>query len=253
MTEKYTNLLHLCRLGKTVVVAKFIGVSSVMLSNCSVIAVKTNNKSVQSKPQSIYKSSVIDTVCTLLPYYYFYIYTKFWLFLVCSVLLVLSPPPPLLAPPLQLLPWLVESCVLLMHNTDGYYGAAHKLIMLEINCCCQRQPPTCPSVSLCPLMHGSSWWSRCLHSAPLLLRSAQKWYGPLTFAVSLCSVCPPSHPDSFRIQCRFIADLTYVTSNNIDKWQDFISLDKIFLVSSIFFVCLFISLWSHDFLNITYY
>lgn len=43
--------------------------------------------------------------------------------------------------------------VLLMQNTDGYYGAAHKLIMLEINCCCQRQPPTCPSVSLCPLMH----------------------------------------------------------------------------------------------------
>lgn len=40
-----------------------------------------------------------------------------------------------------------------MQNTDGYYGAAHKLIMLEINCCCQRQPPTCPSVSLCPLMH----------------------------------------------------------------------------------------------------
>lgn len=43
--------------------------------------------------------------------------------------------------------------VLLVQNTDGYYGAAHKLIMLEINCCCQRQPPTCPSVSLCPLMH----------------------------------------------------------------------------------------------------
>lgn len=43
--------------------------------------------------------------------------------------------------------------VLLMQNTDGYYGAAHKLIMLEINCCCQRQPPTCPTVSLCPLMH----------------------------------------------------------------------------------------------------
>lgn len=43
--------------------------------------------------------------------------------------------------------------VLLAQNTDGYYGAAHKLIMLEINCCCQRQPPTCPSVSLCPLMH----------------------------------------------------------------------------------------------------
>lgn len=41
-----------------------------------------------------------------------------------------------------------------MQNTDGYYGAAHKLIMLEINCCCQRQPPTCPTVSLCPLMHG---------------------------------------------------------------------------------------------------
>lgn len=43
--------------------------------------------------------------------------------------------------------------VLLVQNTDGYYGAAHKLIMLEINCCCQRQPPTCPTVSLCPLMH----------------------------------------------------------------------------------------------------
>lgn len=43
--------------------------------------------------------------------------------------------------------------VLLVQNTDGYYGAAHKLIMLEINCCCQRQPPTCPSVSLRPLMH----------------------------------------------------------------------------------------------------
>lgn len=73
------------------------------------------------------------------------------------------PPPPLPSPPLR--SWrgwwrggaasavLFLRTVLLARNTDGYYGAAHKLIMLEINCCCQRQPPTCPTVSLCPLMH----------------------------------------------------------------------------------------------------
>lgn len=73
------------------------------------------------------------------------------------------PSPPLPSPPLH--SWrswwrggaaralLFLRTVLLVQNTDGYYGAAHKLIMLEINCCCQRQPPTCPTVSLCPLMH----------------------------------------------------------------------------------------------------
>lgn len=85
-----------------------------------------------------------------------------------SPCLLNAPSPSLSPPPLSSLPlcswhsWcrggaacalLFLRTVLLVQNTDGYYGAAHKLIMLEINCCCQRQPPTCPTVSLCPLMH----------------------------------------------------------------------------------------------------
>ncbi len=46
-----------------------------------------------------------------------------------------------------------------------------------------RQPvPVCPCARWCI---GSSWWTRCLHSAPLLLRSAQKWYGGSLISVSL--------------------------------------------------------------------
>lgn len=41
-----------------------------------------------------------------------------------------------------------------------------------------RQPvPLCPCARWCI---GSSWWTRCLHSAQLLLRSAQKWYERLS-------------------------------------------------------------------------
>ena len=46
-----------------------------------------------------------------------------------------------------------------------------------------RQPvPVCPCARWCI---GSSWWTRCLHSAPLLLRSAQKWYGGSLISISL--------------------------------------------------------------------
>lgn len=46
-----------------------------------------------------------------------------------------------------------------------------------------RQPvPVCPCARWCI---GSSWWTRCLHSALLLLRSAQKWYGGSLISVSL--------------------------------------------------------------------
>lgn len=46
-----------------------------------------------------------------------------------------------------------------------------------------RQPvPVCPCARWCI---GSSWWTRCLHSAPLLLRSAQKWYGGSLISLSL--------------------------------------------------------------------
>lgn len=46
-----------------------------------------------------------------------------------------------------------------------------------------RQPvPVCPCARWCI---GSSWWTRCLHSAQLLLRSAQKWYGGSLISMSL--------------------------------------------------------------------
>lgn len=84
--------------------------------------------------------------------------------------------------------------VLLAQNTDGYYEAAHKLIMLEINCCCQRQPPTCPSVSLCPLMHRiqlmDQMFAQC--AAPFKVSTKVVWglSDLRLFVLSVCALLP---------------------------------------------------------------
>lgn len=82
--------------------------------------------------------------------------------------------------------------VLLMQNTDGYYGAAHKLIMLEINCCCQRQPPTCPSVSLCPLMHRIQLMGQMFAQCAALFKVSTKVVKGLSDFLRHCtfSRCP---------------------------------------------------------------
>lgn len=111
------------------------------------------------------------------------------------------PPPPLPSPPFC--SWrssrrggaasavLFLRTVLLVRNTDGYYGAAHKLIMLEINCCCQKQPPTCPTVSLCPLMHRiqlmDQMFAQC--AAPFKVSTKVVWrvfWSPSLCTFSLC-------------------------------------------------------------------
>lgn len=112
------------------------------------------------------------------------------------------PPPPLPSPPFC--SWrsswrggggstvLFLRTVLLVQNTDGYYGAAHKLIMLEINCCCQRQPPTCPTVSLCPLMHRiqlmDQMFAQC--AAPFKVSTKVVWGALWSSSRCICSLCP---------------------------------------------------------------
>lgn len=114
--------------------------------------------------QIIFHSSTHQSIHLLFHFYH----SSVFFILSSRIFFPLSPPLPPASPPLPSPPFrswrgwwrggaasavLFLRTVLLARNTDGYYGAAHKLIMLEINCCCQRQPPTCPTVSLCPLMH----------------------------------------------------------------------------------------------------
>lgn len=66
--------------------------------------------------------------------------------------------------------------------------------MLEINCCCQRQPPTCPSVSLCPLMHRiqlmDQMFAQC--AAPFKVSAKVVWglSDLLLFVLPACALMP---------------------------------------------------------------
>lgn len=68
--------------------------------------------------------------------------------------------------------------------------------MLEINCCCQRQPPTCPSVSLCPLMHRiqlmDQMFAQC--AAPFKVSAKVVWglSDLCVFVLSVYALLPPN-------------------------------------------------------------